>query len=270
MKTDSLTHRFNRLWETKNKNDEWWSSFATSPLAILINCIVVEWKFLTPNIITTLSFLVSLLAVGLIVTGGYTAFVIAAILINLSHVLDCMDGQMAKYRGISSAFGSYYDKVTDQIKVFLFFAAIAYASYQQTNDAMVIFLAFIGVSFYYLRSYVKYLTMFIEMEHNSEYLLDSSKASKYIKDKDQKEVPGPGASFKCNLIWFLKEQRKILLFNEAVFIFIISFGLIFNQISLVLWVFAISQVYFGIKRSWQRGVQIIKADHKELLKPMEK
>lgn len=270
MKTDSLTHRFSRLWETKNKNDEWWSSFVTSPLAILINCIVVEWKFLTPNIITTLSFLVSLVAVVLIVAGDYTAFVVAAILINLSHVLDCMDGQMARYRGISSSFGSYYDKVTDQIKVFLFFAAIAYASYQQNNDTVPIFLAFTGVSFYYLRSYVKYLTMFIEMEHNPEYLLDSSKMAKNIKNKSPKEVPGPDASFKCNFIWFLKEQRKFFLFNESVFIFMLSFGLIFNQIPLVLWVFAISQIYFGIRRSWQRGAQIIKANHKELLPPMEK
>jgi len=270
VKIDSLTHRFNRLWETKNKNDEWWSSFVTSPLAILINCIVVEWKFLTPNRITSISFLVSLLAVGLIIIGGYPAFVLAAILINFSHVFDCMDGQMAKYRGISSSFGSYYDKVTDQAKVFLFFAAVAYSSYQQYHDIKLVLLAFTGVSFYYLRSYVKYLTMFVEMEHNPKYLLDSSKIAKTIKAKDRKETPGPSASFKCNFIWLLKEQRKFFLFNEAVFIFMLSFGLIFDQTPLILWIFAISQVYYGIRRSWQRGVQIIKADHEALLKPMEK
>lgn len=270
MKFNLLANRFNRLWETKNKNDEWWSSFVTSPLAILINCIVVEWKFLTPNRITSLSFLVSLSAAFLIITGGYPAFVLAAILINLSHVLDCMDGQMAQYRGTSSSFGSYYDKVTDQLKVFLFFAAVAYAAYQKNNSIVSVFLAFTGVSFYFIRCYVKYLTMFIEMEHNSNYLLDSAKAAANVQDKSHREVPGPRASFKCNSFWLLKEQRKFFIFNESVFIFMLSFGLIFNQIPLVLWVFAISQVYFGMRRSWQRGVQIVRADHEELLKPMEK
>jgi len=38
----------------------------------------------------------------------------------------------------------------------------------------------------------------------------------------------------------------------------------------MLWLFAISQLYYGIARSWQRGKQIHRNQHKELLKPMEK
>ena len=28
----TMNEKFVKLWDTKNKNDEWWSSFVTSPL----------------------------------------------------------------------------------------------------------------------------------------------------------------------------------------------------------------------------------------------
>lgn len=96
-----------RLWATKNKDDEWWSSFITSPLAIAVNYVVVDIKFLTPNKITVISFIVACMSAVFIILGSTINFIIAATLIQLSHILDCMDGQMARYRNTPSAFGSF-------------------------------------------------------------------------------------------------------------------------------------------------------------------
>ena len=170
-----MDEKFIKLWETKNKNDEWWSSFVTSPLAILLNWFVVDIRWITPNLLTSISFIVALLASALILAETRQAFIGAAILINASLVLDCMDGQMAKYRGVSSRFGSYFDKVTDQIKIFVWFGAISYVSFHQTSSIVPIFLAFTGVTFYSLRVYVKYVTIFIEVEHDIAYLEKSSR-----------------------------------------------------------------------------------------------
>ena len=90
--------KFRRLWKTKNKDDEWWSSFVTAPIGILLNVIVVDWSILNPNRLTTLSFISALLGAAYILPFSYQNFVTAVILIQLSHVLDCMDGQMARYR----------------------------------------------------------------------------------------------------------------------------------------------------------------------------
>jgi phosphatidylglycerophosphate synthase len=260
--------KFQRLWKTKNKNDEWWSSFVTSPIAIAINLVVVDWPFLTPNRITVLSFVTGLMAGVLILLGEPVHFIIAAFLINLSHVLDCMDGQMAKYRGTSSRFGNYFDKVTDQIKIFVWFAATSVASFNQTHSVTPVLLGFTGVCFYYLRVYVKYVTIFIEIEHDKNYLENSSAASVIVLKEE--EQAGPGAGFVKNLLWFVREQRKLFLFNEAVFVFMISLALILNQLLPMLWIFALSQLYYGTLRAWQRGRQIYLNQHSELLKPMEK
>lgn len=262
--------KLEKLWATKSKNDEWWSSFVTSPLAIFANWIVVDWKWLSPNLITLFSLLTALLSAGLIIVGGQTNFYIAAGLINVSHILDCMDGQMARYRGSSSRAGNYFDKVTDLIQIFFWFSAVAYAAFLQTHSIIPVFLAFTGVSFYSLRVYVKYVTIFIEIEHDNTYLEKCfHEAATSFKEK-KGPAAGLGVNWKKNLHWLLGEQRKLLLFNEAVFVFMLSFALITNTLTPMLWIFAISQIYYGIARSWQRGRQIHHNQHKELLKPMEK
>jgi len=253
MKTDSLTRRFNRLWKTKNKDDEWWSSFVTAPLAIVVNCIVVDIKWLTPNLITQFSFITAILSALFIITGGTENFIIAAVLIHVSHVLDCMDGQMARYRKTSCASGNYFDKLTDQIQVIIWFGSVGYAAYAQSNNILPVFLAFIGVAFYSLRGYSKYVTIYIEMSEDKGYLEKLSKEAIRVKNE---ETAGLGFSFSENLRWFIREQRKILDFDEGVFIFMLSFALVFNILTPMLWVFAISQLYHGLSRSWKRGYHL--------------
>ena len=202
-----MDERLERLWSTKNKNDEWWSSFVTSPLAIFANWIVIDWKWLTPNLITLFSLVVALLSAVLIIIGGQVNFYIAAGLINISHILDCMDGQMARYRGTPSRVGNYFDKVTDFIQIFLWFSAIAYAAFLQTHSIIPVFLAFIGVSFYSLRAYVKYVTIFIEVESDNTFLEKYFHAFAALNEK-KKKTAGLGLGWKKNLRWFLGEQHK--------------------------------------------------------------
>ncbi|MCW8931293.1 MAG: CDP-alcohol phosphatidyltransferase family protein [Gammaproteobacteria bacterium] len=244
------------LWATKNKDDEWWSSFVTSPLAIVANYFMVDIKWLSPNIITLLSFVIALISMVLIVIGGSVNFIIAAGLIQLSHVLDCMDGQMARYRKSYSSSGSYYDKFTDHLQVILWFGAVGYAAYNQSQSVEPIFLAFIGVAFFSLRGYVKYMYYYTQMENDATYLEQCSakKLSEKMPDK-------AGISFSAieNIRWFFAEQHKILAFDEGVFIFMLSFALIFNSLTPMLWVFAISQLIYAIFRGLDLGRQLGKA-----------
>jgi len=57
-----MNEKLTRLWASKNKDDEWWSSFVTSPLAIAVNYIAVDIKWLTPNRITLISFITAVLS----------------------------------------------------------------------------------------------------------------------------------------------------------------------------------------------------------------
>jgi len=201
---------------------------------------------------------------------GTAFYVTAAVLIHVSHILDCMDGQMARYRGTLSRSGGFYDKATDHLQVFVWFGAIAYAGYAQTKDVTLIFLAFIGVCFYALRGYVKYVAIHSEMERDKEYLTARSRTSAALQ-KQLDELGGLGKGLGNNLMWFLKEQRKLFNFDEGVFVFMLSLSLIIPSTLIpMLWFFAVSQVFWGIIRCYQRGQQLAHDQHPDSSKIPDK
>ncbi len=245
-----MTGKLSQLWATKTKDDEWWSSFVTSPVAIFANYIAVEQPWITPNRITGMSLLVAIAAAAFVIMGGTPNFIIAAFLIHISHVLDCMDGQLARYRQISSHLGSYFDRITDQVQVTLWFGAAGYAAYSQTASVTPVFLALTGIAFYGLRGYVKYIAIEIEMARDPDYL------NKMAKGKKAEVTAGLGFGLRANLDWFAREQPKILRFNEGVFIFMLPAALLLDALEPMLWIFAASQVLWGLFRAIEGGIRI--------------
>jgi hypothetical protein len=79
-------------------------------------------------------------------------------------------------------------------------------------------------------------------------------------------VAGYGFGFLANLKWFIVEQRKILLFNEGVFIFMLSLSLVLNKLTPMLWVFFVSQLFWGLYRSWEHGRKIDLNQHSTIEK----
>ncbi|MCH7663236.1 MAG: CDP-alcohol phosphatidyltransferase family protein [Chloroflexi bacterium] len=250
-----MNQKLIRLVATKTKDDEWWSSFVTAPIAIVVNYFVVDVKWLSPNRITWFSFFVAIASAGFIVSGGKNNFIVAALLIHASHVLECMDGQMARYRQSFSRSGNFYDKATDQIQVAIWFGSVAYAAYAQSQNALPLFLAMIGIAFYAWRGYIKYVSIYIETSDDNKYLEKLSETVS-LRESEASDAAGSGFNISTFLRWFVNEQKKILLFNEGVFIFMLSLGLITNQLLVMLWIFAISQVIIGLLRVWQQGFQL--------------
>ncbi len=246
-----MNARLARLWATKNKDDEWWSSFVTSPLAIGVNYVVADFRLITPNRVTMASFVVAILSVLLILAGGTTNFVLAAILIQISHVLDCMDGQIARYRGVSSAIGSYFDKVSDQLQVTLWFGAVGYAAFAESGEVLPVFLAAIGIAFYNLRGYTKYIAIHARMSRDSGYLVRLSQT------EAAPHTAGPAHGLAANLHWFLREQPKILSFDEGVFVFMLSASLLLEALTPMLWVFAVSQLILAPAHAWRNGCESV-------------
>ena len=80
---------------------------------------------LTPNLITAISLAVGILAGLLILTGNAAGWIAAALLLQLALVIDCMDGEVARFTRRFSAFGGWLDGIGDRIKEYLVFATVA-------------------------------------------------------------------------------------------------------------------------------------------------
>lgn len=114
--------------------DGWWASVFAGPVANRLLEPICEISWLTPNQITIVSFLVGLFAAYFFAKGDYSSLVIGAILVQLSFVIDCMDGQFARYSKKFSDFGAWLDRISDRLKDFAYFFTLSWGFFHTHNE----------------------------------------------------------------------------------------------------------------------------------------
>lgn len=88
----------------------------------------------TPNAITLISFAVGIAAAAAFAVGDRWALVLGAILLQLSLVIDCVDGEVARATRRFSALGAWLDASTDRVKEFLAYAGLSYGAFRSGID----------------------------------------------------------------------------------------------------------------------------------------
>jgi len=90
-------------------------------------------KNVTPNQISVLSFILSLIGSSMFLFGSYITNLIAGILVQLSSIIDGCDGEIARLKFMESKFGAWLDLVLDRCEDFLIILFIT-ISLAQTNE----------------------------------------------------------------------------------------------------------------------------------------
>jgi phosphatidylglycerophosphate synthase len=111
--------------KTKKVPDLFWNRFVCRPVgAVVVD--LVKGTGITPNQITLASFMVGVISAALIIVlPGRTGLIVAVLVYQLSYVLDCADGMLARWRGIASPAGHLLDFLMDELKAFAILAASA-------------------------------------------------------------------------------------------------------------------------------------------------
>lgn len=73
---------------------------------------LIEISGITPNALTVIGFLGTLVAAGLIVAQNWWA---AGVLFIAASLVDSLDGALARHQGSSSPFGAFLDSVLDRV-----------------------------------------------------------------------------------------------------------------------------------------------------------
>ncbi|MFF3466809.1 DUF5941 domain-containing protein [Streptomyces sp. NPDC002619] len=113
-----------RLKSAVKARDGFFTTFFISPYSRHI----ARWcarRGLTPNQVTTASLLTALIAASCAATGTRVGFVAAGILLICSFVLDCTDGQLARYSLQYSTLGAWLDATFDRAKEYAYYAGLA-------------------------------------------------------------------------------------------------------------------------------------------------
>ncbi|WP_436844016.1 DUF5941 domain-containing protein [Streptomyces subrutilus] len=122
-----------RLRTAVKSRDGFFTTFFISPYSRYI----ARWcarRGLTPNQVTTASLVTALIAAGCAATGDRWGYVAAGVLLLLSFVLDCTDGQLARYSLQYSTMGAWLDATFDRAKEYAFYAGLALGAARHGDD----------------------------------------------------------------------------------------------------------------------------------------
>jgi phosphatidylglycerophosphate synthase len=97
----------------------------------------------TPNTITMVSMVIGLVAAGFFIPGSWEFALIGALLFQLSVIIDCCDGEVARLTFSESKFGQELDIWADNVVHIAIFAGISCGAYlqgpwEQTNLPLVL------------------------------------------------------------------------------------------------------------------------------------
>lgn len=122
-----------RLRTAVKSRDGFFTTFFISPYSRYI----ARWcarRGLTPNQVTTASLITALIAAGCAATGERWGYVAAGVLLLVSFVLDCTDGQLARYSLQYSTMGAWLDATFDRAKEYSFYAGLALGAARNGDD----------------------------------------------------------------------------------------------------------------------------------------
>ncbi|MEU0117124.1 DUF5941 domain-containing protein [Streptomyces bobili] len=122
-----------RLKSAVKARDGFFTTFCISPYSRHL----ARWcarRGLTPNQVTTASLITALIAAGCAATGTRGGYVAAGLLLLFSFVLDCTDGQLARYSLQYSTLGAWLDATFDRAKEYAYYAGLALGAARGGDD----------------------------------------------------------------------------------------------------------------------------------------
>lgn len=212
------------------KEDGLWAYYFIAQIGNIFARIGAREKWITPNLFTTLSFLLVLAASAIFAaTTDYWDLILGAAMINLGLAFDCADGQLARLTDKKSMFGHWYDYHSDKIKDGLILLSLTIAAYWQTEWLWLFFIAFGTIFFQFLRNITRLNRVIFQLETKGEIRDKKVMADDKVKSQ------------------FMRSFRHSLLFKEADRYFLFTVAIIVNQIAVGLIIyFALELIYAAI------------------------
>jgi len=160
---ENNTVEFDYQKTLKNRNTHFVDKFIkvekyiNRPLASLIVRAVLNTK-ITPNGLTYTNFILGILAALLFSRGEYVYFILGGVSIQLSAIVDCADGMLARAKDMCSEYGALLDLFLDRITDFFLAVGIAIGVYSATMDVNLLIIGLLAAGLLALQANLFYIT----------------------------------------------------------------------------------------------------------------
>lgn len=144
----------------------WWAVLVLDPVTAWLVWLVQEWRFVTPNRLTWLSFLIGIPGIVCFALGekGYLFIVLGVISFQFSLLVDYADGKLARLRQCTTKSGDILDRTLDSIEIVFFMLALIYCGYSISGSNIYLLAGFLWFAPFTLRYLSRYyaLTMGVD------------------------------------------------------------------------------------------------------------
>ncbi|MSW24673.1 MAG: hypothetical protein F2866_03790 [Actinobacteria bacterium] len=113
--------------------DGFYSTFVLRKLSRKVSMYAVTRNW-TPNQITLTSLVLALIVAGFFATGWWPLMIVGALGVQAAIIIDCADGEVARYTGVSSQRGAWLDAATDRVKEYAIYAGLALGASHHGHD----------------------------------------------------------------------------------------------------------------------------------------
>lgn len=247
-----------RLDRIRNwQSTDWYAAIFMRPIAILVMLVIADWEWLSPNLLTTLANLSKLAAAALILTGDRAAVVAAVVLLQLGLLFDHLDGTVARYRQTGTAFGSFYDKISDAITWFPVTMAVGWIAYQRSGDALLLVAAAIGAYSLVASGYSKWIIAHEEDRLAWDEARADPAAAVAARTARRPPAPPPHRSAAQWLSWLGRSMLQILRFEEVDLFFWTGLFLLWDRhLDWLLWGMAATQTFAMLSIVVRRALRV--------------
>ena len=229
------------LKEIREKSKKKYTSFHRMMLHTVSTPLT--WIFLrlpfTPKQITVGWGILQLLASLLLLNGNYWYILVGVLMFHLGTFLDCVDGQIARFRGIQSVMGNYLDQLMHYITIPFFFICFTIGVYVQYDNVNYLYWGLLGVLSFWNSRILSVNPLWFPMDERSK-----------VSDQFQTFVTRKKFEF---IYDSLKIEYPLNLF---------FFGVLFNLSNYVLIIYSIMFFIDFIKRISSQYMKMMALDRK--------
>jgi phosphatidylglycerophosphate synthase len=207
----------------------------------------------SPNVVTVTSLGLGLVASGLAAVDNRWTWVAAAILLQAAIVVDCVDGEIARFTRRFSALGAWLDAVGDRIKEYSLLAAVAWVAVRRGEDAwMLAVLAMVLVTDRHLEDYAYLHRAKRSRDHVVPDLLPVDAPRDLGPADAPTQIPPPWTRRQEAVYW----TKKVLHMPIAERYLVLSLGLLTFNPQWLLWALVLTVAFAMV---WTQGGRTAKA-----------
>jgi hypothetical protein len=133
-----------RLRGASRGNDGAFSMAVVRPISRRLTSVGLRHGW-TPNVVTVVSLLLGLAACGFVAVDHRATWVLAALLLQASLIVDCVDGEIARFTRRYSSLGGWLDAVSDRVKEFAVVAAVAWVAARRGEPLWILAIVLLGL-----------------------------------------------------------------------------------------------------------------------------